>query len=51
MRPLTIDMKVGDRRPYFLWDEDVSLDELKAILRGPDGWERQRLLGKMLRAA
>jgi hypothetical protein len=43
-------MSSGDRRPYFLWDEDISIDELRAALtrRGPD---RDRLLGKMLREA
>lgn len=51
VRPLTTEMRRGDRRPYFLWDEDVSIDELRAVLRdGPDH-ERTRLLGKMLREA
>jgi hypothetical protein len=31
-RPLTVDLSQGDKRPYFLWDEDVSIDELKSIL-------------------
>jgi hypothetical protein len=51
MRPLTTDLSRGDCRPYFLWDEDVSIDELRAILAGTDGPERDRLLGKMLREA
>jgi len=51
MRQLTTDMTRGDRRPYFLWDEDVSIDELRAILRGDDERERLRLLGKTLREA
>ncbi len=51
MRPLTGDMMRGDLRPYFLWDEDVSIEELHAILGGPDDWNRDRLLGKMLREA
>jgi len=51
MRPLTGDMGRGDLRPYFLWDEDVSIDELRAALRQPDSWSRDRLLGKMLREA
>ena len=41
----------NDLRPYFLWDEDVSLGELRAILAGPVSYERDRLLGKMLREA
>ncbi len=51
VRPLTTDMSRGDCRPYFLWDEDVSIDELRAILAGPDGPRRQQLFGKMLREA
>jgi hypothetical protein len=44
-------MKRGDQRPYFLWDEDISIDELRALLAGPDGPARDRMLGKMLREA
>ncbi|MFO0571210.1 MAG: hypothetical protein U0263_36610 [Polyangiaceae bacterium] len=44
-------MTRGDRRPYFLWDEDVTSDELRAVLDGPDSEERTRLFGKMLREA
>jgi len=51
MRPLTADLNQGHLRPYFLWDEDVTIDELRAKLRGQDEAERLRLLGKMLREA
>lgn len=51
MRPLTIDLRRGDLRPYFLWDEDVSIAELETVLAGPPSWQRDRLLGKMLREA
>ena len=51
MRPLTTNLRDGAARPYFLWDEDVSVDELRAVLAGPDGPARDRLLGKMLREA
>ena len=51
MRPLTADLSQGGLRPYFLWDEDVSIDELRAKLHGGDAYERLRLLGKMLREA
>ncbi len=44
-------MGCDDRRPYFLWDEDVSNGERRAILAGPPSYERDRLLGKMLREA
>lgn len=51
MRGLTTDMSRRDLRPYFLWDEDVSIDELHQILDGPDSPRRDQLLGKMLREA
>jgi len=44
-------MTCGDLRPYFLWDEDVSIDELRAILCGPESDRRDQLFGKMLREA
>jgi len=51
VRPLTTDLSQGHLRPYFLWDEDVSTDELRARLRGGDERERLRLTAKMLREA
>src|SRR5438093_780021 len=51
MRAMTLDMRCGDLRPYFLWDEDLSIDELHRRLRGSDDAERLRLLGKILREA
>jgi hypothetical protein len=51
VRPLTTDLSRGECRPYFLWDEDVSIDELREILTGPEGPRRDRFLGKMLREA
>jgi hypothetical protein len=51
MRPLTLDLAREDARPYFLWDEDVSVAELRARLAGPDEDERSRLLAKLLREA
>lgn len=44
-------MTRGDLRPYFLWDEDTSIAELRRILAGPDSDRRDQLLGKMLREA
>ncbi len=44
-------MTRGDRRPYFLWDDDVSIDELREILAGPPSFRRDQLFGKMLREA
>jgi hypothetical protein len=51
VRPLTTDLSESDRRPYFLWDEDTSVAELRGALSGSDETARLRLLGKMLREA
>lgn len=48
---MTTDMTRGDRRPYFLWDEDVSIAELHSVLQNGSDYERLRLFGKMLREA
>ncbi len=46
-----MDLRQSERRPYFFWDEDMSVAELHAILRGPSGFARDRALGRMLREA
>jgi hypothetical protein len=53
MRPLSTNMRALDHRPYFLWDEDIPIGELQAVLRerAEDDPTRMRLLGKMLREA
>jgi hypothetical protein len=51
MRAMTTDMTCGDKRPYFLWDEDISIGELRIALRTGREDERLRLMGKMLREA
>ena len=52
MRTLSVDLSDPDSRPYFFWDEDVSVAELRATLAsGGDEHERLRLLGKLLREA
>ena len=38
-------------RPYFLWDEDMTLDEFRARLRDPDPAVRAFFLGKLMRQA
>jgi len=48
---MTVDMRESTLRPYFLWDEDLSIAELRQALREGPPHERQRLLGKMLREA
>lgn len=37
--------------PYFLWDEPLTIDELKKRLVSASAEERMRLLGKILREA
>lgn len=51
MRPLTTEMTELDKRPYFMWDEDISIQELKQKLHEGSTWDRERLMGKMLREA
>ena len=51
MRPLTVDLNDPNGRPYFLWDEDVSVGELRQALAEGSEHERQRLAGKLLREA
>jgi hypothetical protein len=51
VRGLTTDMCAGELRPYFLWDEDVSIAELREVVAGPDTERRDQLVGKMLREA
>ena len=51
MGPLTTDLSRDDGRPYFLWDEDLTLGEFRRLLRDGPPEERDRLLGKLLREA
>ncbi len=51
VRSLTKDLTRDDLVPYFFWDEDISVGELKATLQRGPSFERDRLLGKMLREA
>jgi len=44
-------MTATDLRPYFLWDEDVSIAELRTALAGADSPRRDQLVAKMLREA
>jgi hypothetical protein len=51
MRRLSADLTEDTLRPYFLWDEDLSIGDLKGRLKGSDQRERLRLLAKLLREA
>ena len=48
---LTTDMTDSAGVPYFLWDEELTVAELHERLADASDWERDRLLGKMLREA
>ncbi|MCI0588990.1 MAG: hypothetical protein L0323_19380 [Planctomycetes bacterium] len=51
MRPLGTDLADPNTRPWFLWDEDVSVSELRAIL-GDEAHPRWvELAAKVIREA
>lgn len=50
--PTPPDLLVDDRgRPYFLWDSEMTLAELRERLADPDPEVRAYLLGKIMRQA
>jgi len=38
-------------RPYFLWDYDLTEDQVRQILTGANDYERHWLLGRILTSA
>src|SRR5574341_560258 len=48
---LSVDLDDPQAVPYFLWDEPMSVAELRARLASAGEAERLRLLGKILREA
>ncbi len=48
---LSMDMDDPEGVPYFLWDEPMTLSELRARLQSAGRAERLRLLGRILREA
>jgi len=48
---LSLDLDDPDAIPYFLWDEPMSVAELRARLERAGLSERLRLLGRILREA
>ena len=48
---LSTDLDSLSSVPYFLWDEPMTVAELKQKLRSASEAERLRLLGKILREA
>jgi hypothetical protein len=51
MRPLTTDFSRQECRPYFLFDEDLSIAEPRQRLSNGNSAERLRLIAKLLREA
>lgn len=52
MRSITSDMTRLDLRPYFFWDEDISIGEFVAVVEvGQEHPDYVRLVSKMLREA
>jgi hypothetical protein len=48
---LSLDLDDSAAVPYFLWDEPMTVAELRARLEGASRPERMRLLGRILREA
>ncbi len=49
--PLSTQLDEPDTVPYFLWDEPMTVRELRSRLRTASTAERTRLLAKILREA
>ena len=49
--PLTTDLNDPEGVPYFLWDEPMTVGELRRRLSNSSSAERWRLLAKILREA
>ena len=45
------EMEKGDERPYFLWDDTITWDQLRAVLTGPSHPQFAYYFGKTLREA
>lgn len=51
MKRMTADMSEEDCRPYFLWDEPVTIRQLREILKSGSEEERLTYMAKILREA
>lgn len=50
-RPLSTDLSDPDARPYFLWDESVTVAELRHHLASGDRRERGLWMARVMREA
>ena len=48
---LSLDLDDPEAVPYFLWDDPMTVSELRARLQSASRTERLRLLGRILREA
>ncbi|MDA2930918.1 hypothetical protein MYX84_13405 [Acidobacteria bacterium AH-259-O06] len=48
---LTLDLEEKHKRPYFLWDELLTVDELERFLRGENTEKRLLYIARILREA
>lgn len=51
MRPLSTELEDPDARPYFLWDVDVSVEELRKHLHHEDPATRALWIARVMREA
>ena len=51
MRQLSTDLRDPAARPYFLWDEDTTVAELRSAIERADPEEWAQLVGKVMREA
>jgi hypothetical protein len=49
--PLSTDFEDPCARPYFLWDESLTVAEFRSRIADPKGDERLRYVGKLMREA
>lgn len=51
IKTLSSDLAANISTPYFMWDEPMTVSELKKKIESGSSKERTRLLGKVLREA
>ena len=49
--PMTLDLTEEDKRPYFLWDEDLNVLQLRAKLKAGDPRQWRYYAAKIMREA
>ena len=52
LAPTPGDRLVNERgQPYFLWDEEMTIDQFRELVRDPDSVVRAYFVGKLMRQA